>query len=132
VTIESQIDKVPFPISMAEKGEPAVLIRPEQADKAQGKNVIIGEPHVAPNVETNSGHKVVLEKDDEGKNKLKITAGSMQYLKRQRWYETTAAQQRPARPTPPVGQADSRTQLGQSAQPTQGVSVADSTTTSAK
>ena len=52
------------------------MIRPEQADKAQGKNVIIGEPRVAPNVEMNSGHKVVLEKDDEGKNKFKITAGS--------------------------------------------------------
>jgi hypothetical protein len=45
---------------------------------------------------------VVLEKD-EGKNKLKITAGSMQYLRRQWWYETVAAQQRLARPTPPVG-----------------------------
>jgi hypothetical protein len=50
-----------------------------------------------------SGRKVVLEKDDEGKNKLKITAGSMQYLRRQWWYETAAAQQRLARPTPPVG-----------------------------
>ena len=47
-------------------------------------------------------------------------------------YETTAAQQRPARPTPPVGQADSSTQQSQSAQPTQGVIIADSTTTSAK
>ena len=94
--------------------------------------MIIGEPCVAPNVETNSGRKVVLEKDNEGKNKLKITAGSTQYLKRQRWYKTTAAQQRPARPSPPVGQADSSTQQGQSAQPTQGVGVADSTTTSAK
>jgi hypothetical protein len=54
--------------------------------------VLIGEPRVAPNVETNSGRKVVLEKDDEGKNKLKIIAGSMQYLRRQRWYETVAAQ----------------------------------------
>jgi hypothetical protein len=42
--------------------------------------VLIDEPHVALNVETNSGRKVVLEKNDEGKNKLKITAGSMQYL----------------------------------------------------
>ena len=104
-----QVDKTPFPMHMVEAGAPAVLIRPEQADKAQGKNVIIGEPRVAPNVETNSGRKVVLEKDNEGKNKLKITAGSTQYLKRQRWYKTTAAQQRPARPSPPVGQADSST-----------------------
>jgi hypothetical protein len=44
--------------------------------------VLIGEPHVAPNVETNSGRKVVLEKDDEVKDKLKITARSTQYLRR--------------------------------------------------
>jgi hypothetical protein len=90
-----------------ETGPPAILIRPEQADTTQVKNVLIDEPLVAPNVETNSGSKVVLEKDDEGKNKLKITAGSMQYLRRQRWYETVTAQQRPARPTRAVGQADS-------------------------
>ena len=63
-----QVDKTPFPMHMVEAGAPAVLIRPEQADKAQGKNVIIGEPCITPNVETNSGRKVVLEKDDEGKN----------------------------------------------------------------
>ena len=77
---------------MVEAGAPAVLIRPEQADKTQGKSIIFGEPRVSPNVETNSGRKVVLEKDDEGKNKLKIITGSTQYLRRQRWYETTAAQ----------------------------------------
>jgi hypothetical protein len=38
--------------------------------------VLIGKPRVALNVETNSGRKVVLEKDNEGKNKLKITVGS--------------------------------------------------------
>jgi hypothetical protein len=58
------------------------LICPKQADTTQGKNVLIGEPHVAPNVETNSGRKVVLEKDDEVKDKLKITARSTQYLRR--------------------------------------------------
>ena len=109
---EMQVDKSPFPMYMVESRAPAVLIHREQADKAQGKNVIIGEPRVAPNVETNSGRKVVLEKDDEGKNKLKITARSTQYLKRQRWYETMVAQQRTARPTPPVGLVDSSTQQG--------------------
>jgi hypothetical protein len=97
-----QVDKTPFPMHTIEAGPPAVLIRPEQADKAQGKNVIIGEPRVAPNVQANSGRRVMLDKDDEGRNKLKITAGSTQYLRRQRWYETAAAQQRPARPTSPV------------------------------
>jgi len=73
------------------QGRLLFLIRPKQADTTQGKNVIIGEPRVAPNVEKNLGRKVVLEKDDEGKNKLKITAGSTQYLKRRWWYETTVA-----------------------------------------
>jgi hypothetical protein len=90
-----QVDKSPFPMDMVEVGAPAILIHLKQADKAQGKNVIIGEPHAALNVEKNSGRKLVLEKDDDGKNNLKITAGSRQYLRRQRWYKTTAAQQRP-------------------------------------
>jgi hypothetical protein len=101
---DMQVDKVPFSMHTIEAGSPAVLIHPKQADKAQGKNVIIGEPRAAPNVQVNSRDKVVLEKDDEGKNKLKITAGSTQYLRRQQWYQTAVAQQRPARPTPPVGE----------------------------
>ena len=79
---EMHVDKTPFPMHMVEAGAPAILIHPEQADKAQGKNAIIGEPRVAPNVKTNSGRKVVLEKYDEGKNKLKMTARSTQYLRR--------------------------------------------------
>jgi hypothetical protein len=71
-----QVDKSPFSMHMVEVGAPAILIRPEQVDKAQGKNVIIGEPCATPNVEKNSGRKVMLEKDDDGKNKLKITTGS--------------------------------------------------------
>jgi hypothetical protein len=71
-----QVDKVPFPMHTIEARPPAVLIHHEQADTTQGKNVIIGEPRVAPNVQTNLGHKVMLEKDEEGKNKLKITTGS--------------------------------------------------------
>jgi hypothetical protein len=76
-----QVDKVPFPMHTIETRSPAILIHPEQADTTQadttqGKNVLIGEPRVAPNVETNLGRKVVLEKDNEGKNKLKITSGS--------------------------------------------------------
>jgi hypothetical protein len=86
-----QVDKVPSLMHTIEVGPPAVLIRPEQADTTQGKNVLIDGPRVAPNVKTNLGRKVVLEKDDEGNNKLKITAGSTQYLRRQRWYETVAA-----------------------------------------
>jgi hypothetical protein len=55
-----QVDKVPFLMHTIEAGSPAVLIRPEQVDTTQGKNVLISKPRVAPNVETNSGRKVVL------------------------------------------------------------------------
>ena len=48
-----QVDKAPFPIHMTEAREPAILIRPDQADTTQGKNVIINEQCVAPNVEKN-------------------------------------------------------------------------------
>jgi hypothetical protein len=77
-----QVDKTPFSMHMVEVRALAILIHPEQADTTQDKNVIIGEPCVAPNVEANLGCKVVLEKDDKGKNKLKITVGSLQYLRR--------------------------------------------------
>jgi hypothetical protein len=70
---DMQVNKVPFPMHAIEAGPPAILICLEQADTTQGKNVFIGEPRVALNVEMNLGRKVVLEKDDEGKNKLKIT-----------------------------------------------------------
>ncbi|XP_066357618.1 uncharacterized protein [Miscanthus floridulus] len=105
---DMQVNKVPFSAHMnvVEAGAPAILIQPKQADKTQGKNVIIGEPRVVPNVQKNSGRTMVLEKDEGGKNKLTITAGSAETLRRQRWRETYVAQQRPARPTPPVGQAN--------------------------
>ena len=45
-----QVDKSHFPVHMAQVVDPAILTHQEQANKAQGKNVIIGEPRVAPNV----------------------------------------------------------------------------------
>ena len=57
-----QVDKTPFPMHMVEPGAAAIFIHPEQADKAQGKNVLIGEPRVEPNVETNSGAKWCLRR----------------------------------------------------------------------
>jgi hypothetical protein len=79
---DMQVDKVPFSMHTIKAGPPAIFIRPEQADTTQGKNVLIGEPRVAPNVKMNLGRKAMLEKDDEGKDKLKITAGSTRYLRR--------------------------------------------------
>jgi hypothetical protein len=38
-----QVDPNPFPINTLELKNPKMLIRPDQAEKAKGKNVIIGE-----------------------------------------------------------------------------------------
>jgi hypothetical protein len=37
------VDHNPFPINTLELNNPKVIIRPDQAEKAKGKNVIIGE-----------------------------------------------------------------------------------------
>jgi hypothetical protein len=47
---DMQVDKVLFPVHMFKAGAPPISIHPEQADTTQGKNVIIGELRVAPNV----------------------------------------------------------------------------------
>jgi hypothetical protein len=45
-----QVDKVLFPVHMFKAGAPPISIHLEQVDTTQGKNVIIGELRVAPNV----------------------------------------------------------------------------------
>ena len=95
---EMQVDKSPFPMHMVEAGEPAVLICPEQADSTQGKNVIIDEPREVPKVEKVVERKVVLEKNEDGKNQLKIIASATKYLYKHWHDEAVAAQQRPSRP----------------------------------
>jgi hypothetical protein len=60
-----------------------------QADTTVGKNVIIGEPRETPKDQKASGQKVVIENDEDGKNKLKIIARSTRYLSKKRQFETT-------------------------------------------
>jgi hypothetical protein len=55
-------------LSMAETLEinnPAILIRPEQADSTFGKNVIIGEPTESKKGKKDLDHEVVLEKSND-------------------------------------------------------------------
>jgi hypothetical protein len=68
-----QVDKVPLPVNILEKREPVVLIHQEQADITIGMNMIIGEPLKILKSKKILGDKVVLEKDVDGKNKLKAT-----------------------------------------------------------
>ena len=66
-----QIDKTPFLVNVLEFNNPAILVRPDQAKFTIGKNVVIGEPR--NDEQKIVGCKVALEKDEAGKNKLKIT-----------------------------------------------------------
>jgi hypothetical protein len=47
---DMQVNRDPFPIHALELKNPKVLIRPDQAEKAKGKNVIIGEGRIKKKV----------------------------------------------------------------------------------
>jgi hypothetical protein len=66
-------------LSMAETLEinnPAILIRPEQADSTIGKNVIIGEPRESKKGKKVLDREVVIEKSSDNRESLKITIKS--------------------------------------------------------
>ena len=68
-----QIDKVLFPLHAIDLNNAKVLIRPEQAERAKGKNVIIGEERLKNVNDKILAKEVVLEKAPDGKESLKIT-----------------------------------------------------------
>ena len=72
-----QVDKAPFPvhtnIHTLDLNNPKVLIWPEQAKGAKGKNVIIGEPRPNNVNDKVLVRKVVLDKAPDGKESLKVT-----------------------------------------------------------
>jgi len=104
---EMQMDKVPFPLHAIDLNNAKVLIRPEQAEGAKGKNVIIGEERPKNVNDKILAREVVLEKTPDGKESLKITlrasrpggqASSSQNSSR------SVIQVRPVRPASSTGQ----------------------------
>ena len=69
---EIQIDKAPFPVHTLELTNPKVLIRPEQAEGAKGKHVVIGDPRPMNTSAKILAREVIKEKTDDGKDTLKI------------------------------------------------------------
>ena len=67
-----QIDKAPFPVHTLELNNPKVLIRPEQAEGAKGKQVVIGDPRPMNTSDKILAREVIKEKTDDGKDTLKI------------------------------------------------------------
>src|SRR6185503_21129236 len=70
---EMQVDKVSSPVHTIDLDNAKVLIRPEQAEGAKGKNVIIGEPRPKNINDKIQTREVTLEKTLDGKESLKIT-----------------------------------------------------------
>jgi hypothetical protein len=68
-----QIDKAPFPVHTINPNNAKVLIRPEQAEEAKRKNVIIGDSRPMNVNDKILARGVVLEKTPDGKECLNIT-----------------------------------------------------------
>ena len=73
VLSEMQIDKAPFPVHTLELNNPKVLIRPDQAEGAKEKNVVIGDPRPMNANDKILAREVVKEKTADGEHTLKIT-----------------------------------------------------------
>ena len=70
---EVKDDKASFPIPTIDLDNVKVLIRPEQAEGAKGKNIIIGEPRPKNINDKIQTREVMMEKTPDGEESLKIT-----------------------------------------------------------
>jgi hypothetical protein len=62
-----------FPVNALKLKNPAILVRPSQAECTAGKNVIIRDPRKDYTIEKTSCHEIVLETSVDGKENIKIT-----------------------------------------------------------
>ena len=70
---EVKDDKTSFPVHTIDLDNVKVLIRPEQAEGAKGKNIIIGELRPKNINDKIQAREVTMEKTPDGKESLKIT-----------------------------------------------------------
>ena len=103
---EVKDDKASFPVHTIDLDKAKVLIRPDQAEGAKEKNVIIGEPrskNVNGKVRT---REVTMEKTPDGEESLKITVKASRPGGQESSSQDTsrpAAQARPVRPVASTG-----------------------------
>ena len=76
VLSEMQVDKTPFSVHTLELNNPKVLLRPEQAEGAKGKNVVISDPRPMNDNDKILAREVVVQKTPDGKSTLKITVNA--------------------------------------------------------
>ena len=101
-----KIDKAPFPMHTIDLNNAKVLIRPDQAEGAKGKNVIIGDERSLIVDNKILAREVVQEKAPDGKKNLRIilkpcTLGGQEGSSSG---DRAAAQPRPVRPVPLTSQ----------------------------
>jgi hypothetical protein len=70
------VDNDPFPVSAIDLQGAKVLVWPKQAELTKGKNVIIDEERPKSCEDKIWSREVVVEKDADGKDVLKITINS--------------------------------------------------------
>ena len=70
--MEMKIDKGPFPVHTIDLNNAKVLIRPDQAKGAKGKNVIIGDERPLTVDNKILAREVIQEKSPNGKKNLRI------------------------------------------------------------
>jgi len=101
-----KVDKTPFSVHtnthIIDLSNAKVMIRPEQAEGAQGKNVVIGETRPKNVNDKILDREVVLEKAPDGKELIKITVKA-HVPGRQEGASSSrpAVQDRPVRPVRP-------------------------------
>ena len=69
---EMKIDNAPFPVHTIDRNNAKVLIRPDQAEGAKGKNVIIGDDRPLTVDNKILAREVIQEKTPDGKKNLRI------------------------------------------------------------
>ena len=69
---EMKIDKAPFPVHTIDLSNANVLIRPDQAEGAKGKNVIIGDDRPLTVDNKILAREVIKEKTPDGKKNMRI------------------------------------------------------------
>ena len=104
---EMKIDKAPFPVHTIDLNNAKVLILPDQAEGAKGKNVIIRDDRPLTVDNKILARKVIQEKAPDRKKIFRIilkprTLGEQ---KSSSSGDRSAAQPRPARPVPLTSQA---------------------------
>ena len=111
-----QVDKTLFPIHTLELNNPKVLLRPEQAEGAQGKNIVIGDLRPMNANDKILAREVVAEKTPDGKPTLRIFMNAPKSRGQTSSSSQPAVQARPVRPVASTGQTGPGSSPGPSSQ----------------